>query len=999
MEAMTDISDHRRSLKKILISLKPVGSNGFEGLIGIALSEIAGVPFRLASSGLQFGGDGTSDNGICFEGKRYDKNPVPRREIMSKIGELSIGDTDTDLWVLCATSDIRGQNAKAVSKFGKESAISTLILDWSENDLPLLAVALALASEKVRNFLRNHTTPESLTKAKDALAAIEKDSAFESRAERIRAILRDPTLGMDTARQANTKWLTETFSSKQLARERFGQPLAPRDGTNKAVLLRDNLVAELSPFLTGKPKGELLCVLGGEGNGKSWLVAQSWLSVEEKPLMVVLNPNAFADTVEQNDVQDLLIPALISQAGDQVHDLLKKKWSKILDRWRNQPVERLRLVVLIDGLNQRPGKDWARIVERFNAELNQIGGQLIVTVRTQYYRDRVQPRLFPDYFNYKEMEIPEWTDHERDGILADHGIVIANLQSKVADSLRNPRLLGIALELLEGAAITRLEELNVSRLLFEHIRMSERDALVQQSASEFVLRLQRDAEEAITRVNNSYGDDPTVFDYDLQAVADGRFFRIVEDDKTSYTLDEDSLPLALGFAVIGCLYRASRTDHDLDEAVEEIIGPIATLDRTANVILSALTVTCIRNDDSKFATALIRVFAILQNPDEAEFDSFAHLARVRPAPFMEAVRDLCLSGGYQINFDWIQSALIQARSNHNAWDKIFEDIKTWLSYYTPPAEVGAAQAISETLKNKETEKEKDEQKSLGSAIREYLQEQVETRREEEEKEREQRTRKNIEALSEAEKEILSKLTEIDGDLNTLSRFAFILLAGKPIEPAAHALVQWSFADALNADIRPPDQEFRHLIQFNQVDWSDTRVALLKEIHVLRQNEISVTGKWALVNVLQAIGSPEEARQARILVEKLTEDRPHFPSWRLVEDYCSTDPCDPRSEKPDNVQQTAQNHKDIDVSQIWVSRSQTSAGLFLTKARSGVARFEPQVAIAKHREFARDVMQRKGLHLLLGLLGLREHNALLSRRQGLAFANLQERICNPKFEPV
>ena len=69
MEIMTDISDHISSLKEILISLKPDGPDGFEGLIGTALSEIAGVPFRLAGSGSQFGVDGTStyaDDGICF---------------------------------------------------------------------------------------------------------------------------------------------------------------------------------------------------------------------------------------------------------------------------------------------------------------------------------------------------------------------------------------------------------------------------------------------------------------------------------------------------------------------------------------------------------------------------------------------------------------------------------------------------------------------------------------------------------------------------------------------------------------------------------------------------------------------------------------------------------------------------------------------------------------------------------------------------------------------
>ena len=148
MEAMTGISDHIRSLKEILISLDPNGPNGFEGLIRTVLSEIAGVPFRLAGSGLQFGVDGKStyaDDGISFECKRY-IDPVPREKIMSKVGELFIGDSETDLWVLWATSQINSQIADAVSIFGEKSAISTLILDWSEDDLSPLATALTMAS-------------------------------------------------------------------------------------------------------------------------------------------------------------------------------------------------------------------------------------------------------------------------------------------------------------------------------------------------------------------------------------------------------------------------------------------------------------------------------------------------------------------------------------------------------------------------------------------------------------------------------------------------------------------------------------------------------------------------------------------------------------------------------------------------------------------------------------------------------------------------------------
>ena len=51
MEKRTDISAYIDDLKKILTDLRATGDDGFEGLIKTALSEIAGVPFRLAGSG------------------------------------------------------------------------------------------------------------------------------------------------------------------------------------------------------------------------------------------------------------------------------------------------------------------------------------------------------------------------------------------------------------------------------------------------------------------------------------------------------------------------------------------------------------------------------------------------------------------------------------------------------------------------------------------------------------------------------------------------------------------------------------------------------------------------------------------------------------------------------------------------------------------------------------------------------------------------------------
>ena len=65
-------------LREILLALPPSGEDGFEGVFAEALSRISGVPFRLAKSGTQFGIDGAAahaEDAICFECKRYNKEP------------------------------------------------------------------------------------------------------------------------------------------------------------------------------------------------------------------------------------------------------------------------------------------------------------------------------------------------------------------------------------------------------------------------------------------------------------------------------------------------------------------------------------------------------------------------------------------------------------------------------------------------------------------------------------------------------------------------------------------------------------------------------------------------------------------------------------------------------------------------------------------------------------------------------------------------------------
>src|SRR6266403_278148 len=406
-----DLRQHINNLHTALLGLPATGAAGFEGLVGVALTEISGVPFRLAGGGSQFGYDGNAsyaDDAVCFEGKRYD-GAIPRTEVLTKIAELSIDERgDTDLWVLGATIQVRAQLVNDARKLGAKSGIAILILDWAADGLPPLAVALAMAQASVAAFLETYVQDRGLaSKAVSALAAIGEDEALAGHATRVRAELDEPTTGAGLARQANTRWLTDVCSSKRAAKRFLRQPLSPGDKTQGESAPRSALVDRMTPLLTGTPDGHIGVILGDEGNGKSWLAAQSWLSLENRPLMIVLTADDFQAPAAEDDLTEMLIRTLIRQTDGHLSESARNRWRRKLERWRilgtpGGP----RLVVVIDGLNQRPQIDWGWLIEAMGTELDRIGGRLVVTSRTAYYRTRVGRRLLSAV---REVNVPEWT--------------------------------------------------------------------------------------------------------------------------------------------------------------------------------------------------------------------------------------------------------------------------------------------------------------------------------------------------------------------------------------------------------------------------------------------------------------------------------------------------------------------------------------------------------------------------------------------------------------
>lgn len=348
------------ALKNALLTLKATGEDGFEGLIAVTLGAITSTPFRLASSGLQFGVDGKtsfSNDAICFEAKRYDQN-LKRKDVIIKIYDLSRKNKYADIvWVLGATTAVDTQTTDDLRDAGINYGISVLILDWQTNELPLLAVALAMGGETVEEFLKEKLKPTDFDSAISALNTVKSNHLFSHLAEKIKAELDAPAIAISWARKANTKWLIQGFSSQKYARIKFKQPLAPIDASAVKVLPRSSLMQQITPYLIGLPDDKLVFILGGEGYGKSWVIVQSWLAVDYKPLFILFTADELPAVGQIND--ELLITKIITQTDDQNTEINIKRWKRRFEYWQNcGNFKSPNLIVVIDGINQSLNKDW-----------------------------------------------------------------------------------------------------------------------------------------------------------------------------------------------------------------------------------------------------------------------------------------------------------------------------------------------------------------------------------------------------------------------------------------------------------------------------------------------------------------------------------------------------------------------------------------------------------------------------------------------------------------
>lgn len=341
-----------------------------------------------------------------------------------------------------------------------------------------------MAANITEQFICAHSTDKSKTSDLYAdLAAIKADRQFSRNESGLRALLNEPGVGFGLAKAKNKKWMVETFSDRREARRFFGQPLAPLDSTGLAWTDRPEHTTSLLPAFDGPADEAVFILTGDEGTGKSWLVANAWHTSITSPLLVVFIAAELKMPVAPQDVEGILIRKLAEQTSDTLTDAVTYRWQRRFKRWRANPKpNNVRFSMWVDGLNQAQDFDWPRWIDGTARFLEPIGGRLIVTTNERHYEHRLRRAVIS---KLRQVIVAAWSDKELTTILTTRGIAPDRLSADVFAFLCNPRILGIAAELLAAREIEQFDELTVGRLLFEHILRCETHGATGLSADAF----------------------------------------------------------------------------------------------------------------------------------------------------------------------------------------------------------------------------------------------------------------------------------------------------------------------------------------------------------------------------------------------------------------------------------------------------------------------------------------------------------------------------------
>jgi hypothetical protein len=583
---------------------------GFEEVTVRLLERLTGLKFHLARSGNQQGRDARSDfpggGSIAVECKRYGiRNAIDSREVLAELQGAVSSIPSLDLWILAATRSVPDQILSELLTFASDKGVDILALDSPPEGTGTLDLLCAAFPEVLAEFC-----PTSSVTLDPILTEMRSQPGFDQSLNHLRSKLLNPACGWPTWKERSHRSWQDLMRNPLSSRARLGQPISVL-AEGAYTVLRQSVFSELDRWWSGN-RTTISAVIGDEGDGKSWAVAQ-WLTAHT------------AHAVHRDFPPLIFIPSRDAGTARNLIDLVEQhlnqhfggaQWRRRLDRWLESPLNRGQgpvAVVVLDGLNERlsPGY-WRELLE--GALDPKYAGLIpvVCTARARYWQEHFATL---SHIQTTLAKVAPFNDEELEKALSARNKSLPDYPSDLRQLLRKPRYLDLVTrhsqEMLESGDFT------VARLIFEDWkdRRSRRDPQLSEEAFNDLLQQLADEYRSgnlpvrageLRAMLSSEVDPATV----IQELSTGG---VLVSDGGRWKVDASRLPFALGLLLCDYLGKLDEAAQNPTDEIALWLEPHAGSDIESAVLESAFF--CASHGLSgKIVSGLLLAWINTQNP-------------------------------------------------------------------------------------------------------------------------------------------------------------------------------------------------------------------------------------------------------------------------------------------------------------------------------------------------------------------------------------------------
>jgi len=372
--------------------LKPAGPCGIEGLVRDLLEQLTGRTYRLARSGGQFGHDARSTDSaapvIFVEAKKYEDNTgLSRRELAGELAEAVDQFKHVDLWVLAATKEVGSNEDGLVKRMGVERGVEILILDTREAGAGPLQVLCAAYADTTTAFMNAHAPAGAVDVdvLSQRLDEIRKGAGYNNRLQALEKTIGGLLLGYADACARMADWLRRHMATVADSSVAFNQDVA-LTAKGRYPIRREFIARDLDAWWAADAPAHF-ALLGAKGTGKTWAVF-SWLldllDSDDASLVIPVTSNM----APRADVLDVVADTLERC----LRDTLGKPslwWRRRIAFWLSAPASPVRLLLVLDGLNEAPEAPWRALLASAGATDIGTHVRLLMTCREPYWNERI----------------------------------------------------------------------------------------------------------------------------------------------------------------------------------------------------------------------------------------------------------------------------------------------------------------------------------------------------------------------------------------------------------------------------------------------------------------------------------------------------------------------------------------------------------------------------------------------------------------------------------